>query len=176
MVPTLPALAVNQLTLMIGLLIFGATAGILDIAMNVQGVAVEARMRRPVMSSFHGMYSAGGIAGSIIGGGLAGSEAAWQIASRGIPVTLHEMRPARATGVHQTDGLAELAGRRAWIHFADASISDDTEARLAAAIRSASALPPREIIAELYDAVLAFSAGTPQKNTSTPRPASALRT
>lgn len=71
LVPTLPALAVNQLTLMLGLLIFGATAGILDVAMNVQGVAVEARMRRPVMSSFHGMYSAGGIAGSIIGGGLA---------------------------------------------------------------------------------------------------------
>src|SRR5918995_6855721 len=44
----------------------------------------------------------------IIGGGLAGSEAAWQAASLGVPVTLHEMRPLRATAVHKTDQLAEL--------------------------------------------------------------------
>ena len=44
----------------------------------------------------------------IVGGGLAGCEAAWQAASRGVPVTLHEMRPVRATAVHKTDGLAEL--------------------------------------------------------------------
>ena len=45
---------------------------------------------------------------TIVGGGLAGSEAAWQAASRGIPVVLHEMRPVRPTAVHKTDGLAEL--------------------------------------------------------------------
>ena len=44
----------------------------------------------------------------IIGGGLAGSEAAWQAASLGVPVTLHEMRPVRPTAVHKTDRLAEL--------------------------------------------------------------------
>src|SRR5581483_2439326 len=44
----------------------------------------------------------------VIGGGLAGSEAAWQIASRGVPVVLHEMRPVRMTDAHKTDGLAEL--------------------------------------------------------------------
>ena len=44
----------------------------------------------------------------IIGGGLAGSEAAWQIARAGVPVILHEMRPVRKTDAHQTDGLAEL--------------------------------------------------------------------
>jgi methylenetetrahydrofolate--tRNA-(uracil-5-)-methyltransferase len=44
----------------------------------------------------------------IIGGGLAGSEAAWQAASLGIPVTLYEMRPVRPTAVHKTDRLAEL--------------------------------------------------------------------
>jgi methylenetetrahydrofolate--tRNA-(uracil-5-)-methyltransferase len=44
----------------------------------------------------------------VIGGGLAGSEAAWQIAERGVPVVLHEMRPVRQTDAHQTDGLAEL--------------------------------------------------------------------
>jgi methylenetetrahydrofolate--tRNA-(uracil-5-)-methyltransferase len=44
----------------------------------------------------------------IIGGGLAGSEAAWQIASRGVPVMIHEMRPVRGTAAHRTAGLAEL--------------------------------------------------------------------
>lgn len=44
----------------------------------------------------------------IIGGGLAGSEAAWQIANLGGKVVLHEMRPVRKTDAHQTDGLAEL--------------------------------------------------------------------
>ena len=44
----------------------------------------------------------------IIGGGLAGSEAAWQAASAGVSVVLHEMRPVRATAVHKTDRLAEL--------------------------------------------------------------------
>jgi len=44
----------------------------------------------------------------IIGGGLAGCEAAWQAARRGVPVTIHEMRPVRATEVHKTDRLAEL--------------------------------------------------------------------
>ncbi len=45
---------------------------------------------------------------TIIGGGLAGSEAAWQVASRGVRVRLHEMRPVRPTLVHQSDRLAEL--------------------------------------------------------------------
>ncbi len=44
----------------------------------------------------------------IIGGGLAGSEAAWQLAQSGIPVILHEMRPTRGTDAHHTDSLAEL--------------------------------------------------------------------
>ena len=44
----------------------------------------------------------------IIGGGLAGSEAAWQAASLGVPATIHEMRPVRPTAVHRTDRLAEL--------------------------------------------------------------------
>ena len=44
----------------------------------------------------------------VIGGGLAGSEAAWQIAHAGVPVVLHEMRPQRMTDAHKTNGLAEL--------------------------------------------------------------------
>src|SRR5437667_12386007 len=44
----------------------------------------------------------------IVGAGLAGSEAAWQVANAGIPVVLHEMRPHRMTEAHRTQGLAEL--------------------------------------------------------------------
>ncbi|MDP2378595.1 methylenetetrahydrofolate--tRNA-(uracil(54)-C(5))-methyltransferase (FADH(2)-oxidizing) TrmFO [Reyranella sp.] len=44
----------------------------------------------------------------IVGGGLAGSEAAWQLASLGVPVVLHEMRPTRGTEAHLTENLAEL--------------------------------------------------------------------
>ena len=44
----------------------------------------------------------------VIGGGLAGCEAAWQIARAGAPVVLHEMRPAQMTAAHTGDGLAEL--------------------------------------------------------------------
>jgi methylenetetrahydrofolate--tRNA-(uracil-5-)-methyltransferase len=44
----------------------------------------------------------------IIGGGLAGCEAAWAAANAGVPVVLHEMRPIRGTDAHVTDGLAEL--------------------------------------------------------------------
>lgn len=44
----------------------------------------------------------------IIGGGLAGSEAAWQAAEMGVSVALHEMRPVRKTDVHETENLAEL--------------------------------------------------------------------
>lgn len=45
---------------------------------------------------------------TVVGGGLAGSEAAWQLAQRGHRVTLHEMRPVRQTAAHRTDQLAEL--------------------------------------------------------------------
>src|SRR5204863_9228304 len=45
---------------------------------------------------------------TIIGGGLAGCEAAWQAARRGVAVVLHEMRPVRPTPAHGTDRLAEL--------------------------------------------------------------------
>src|ERR671931_1709214 len=44
----------------------------------------------------------------VIGGGLAGAEAAWQIAASGVPVMLHEMRPLRMTAAHKSAALAEL--------------------------------------------------------------------
>ena len=45
---------------------------------------------------------------TVIGGGLAGSEAAWQLARQGVAVRLYEMRPVRPTDAHHTDKLAEL--------------------------------------------------------------------
>src|SRR5881296_838892 len=50
----------------------------------------------------------GDLTAAVVGGGLAGSEAAWALAERGIAVTLHEMRPVRMTAAHQSDKLAEL--------------------------------------------------------------------
>jgi methylenetetrahydrofolate--tRNA-(uracil-5-)-methyltransferase len=57
----------------------------------------------------------------VVGGGLAGSEAAWQIANAGVPVVLHEMRPVRGTEAHKTGGLAELV-------CSNSFRSDDAEA------------------------------------------------
>ncbi len=45
---------------------------------------------------------------SVVGGGLSGAEAAWMLATRGIPVILYEMRPRATTPAHRTDGLAEV--------------------------------------------------------------------
>src|SRR5271169_7150729 len=44
----------------------------------------------------------------VVGGGLSGSEAAWQLARRGVPAVLHEMRPLRSTAAHKTGQFAEL--------------------------------------------------------------------
>ena len=62
----------------------------------------------------------------VIGGGLAGSEAAWQLARAGVPVVLHEMRPERGTDAHQTDDLAELV-------CSNSFRSDDSESNAAGA-------------------------------------------
>ena len=67
----LPALAVNVVTLGLSLIGFGAALGILDVAMNAHGVAVQAQLGRPVMSSLHGVFSVGGLLGSLAAGGAA---------------------------------------------------------------------------------------------------------
>ena len=82
----------------------------------------------------------------IIGGGLAGSEAAWQAAQAGVPVILHEMRPVRGTDAHKTDSLAELV-------CSNSFRSDDAKAnavgllhaemRLAGSLIMAAATPTR---------------------------------
>lgn len=73
--PLLPA-APSQLLLFLALFIFGAAYGVMDVAMNAQAVLVEERYGRPIMSSFHGVFSVGGLlgaasAGLVIGAGVA---------------------------------------------------------------------------------------------------------
>jgi predicted MFS family arabinose efflux permease len=63
----LPPLAPSLVVLCLALLVFGAVAGMADIAMNHQGLVVEERAGRPRMSGLHGMWSVGGIAGSAVG-------------------------------------------------------------------------------------------------------------
>ena len=60
----LPILAPSALSLAAALFVFGATNGVMDVAMNAHAVAVERLLKRPVMSSFHGMWSLGGLVGS----------------------------------------------------------------------------------------------------------------
>ena len=76
----LPALAPNLALLALALVVVGVGNGVLDVSMNSQAVAVERRYRRPIMTTFHGLFSAG----SLAGGALAGL-----IAWRGIDVTPH---------------------------------------------------------------------------------------
>jgi len=65
------ALAPNPWTLMAGLFIFGMGHGALDVAMNAQAVVVEVRYDKPIMSSFHALFSLGGLAGAGLGGVIA---------------------------------------------------------------------------------------------------------
>lgn len=62
-----PGLATAPWQLGLALALFGFANGALDVSMNSQAVVVEQRYRRPIMSAFHGLFSAGGIAGSLVG-------------------------------------------------------------------------------------------------------------
>ncbi len=64
----LPALAASAVVLGLALAGFGAALGGADVAMNAHAVAVQERVGRPIMSSFHGVYSVGGLAGALAGG------------------------------------------------------------------------------------------------------------
>ena len=68
-----PALAGGLGPLMAALFVFGASAGALDVGMNANGILVERARGRPVMTSLHAGYSIGALAGSVIGGLLAGA-------------------------------------------------------------------------------------------------------
>lgn len=66
------ALAPNAITLWIALFLFGAATSTMDVAMNDQAVLVEQRSQKPLMSSFHGSWSIGALAGAMLGAGIAG--------------------------------------------------------------------------------------------------------
>ena len=72
--------ASNAVTLALALVLFGALAGMMDVAMNAQGVEVEKRLGTPTMSRFHGFFSAGGMIGAGIGA---------LVAARQVPPALH---------------------------------------------------------------------------------------
>jgi predicted MFS family arabinose efflux permease len=76
----LPGLAGDMLSLMAALFVLGACNGGLDVAMNAQAALVEQRYARPIMSSFHGLWSVGGLAGAALGG---------IIATQGVAVRTH---------------------------------------------------------------------------------------
>ena len=65
------SLAVNAWTLGAALIVYGATAAAMDVAMNAQGVEVEKRLGKPTMSRFHAMFSLGGMTGAALGGFIA---------------------------------------------------------------------------------------------------------
>jgi hypothetical protein len=70
------AIAGDAITLGLALVLFGAFAGMMDVAMNAQGVEVEKRLETPTMSRFHGLFSLGGM----LGAGAGAAVAAWGIA------------------------------------------------------------------------------------------------
>jgi MFS family permease len=82
----LPTLAPNGWWLGLALALFGAANGAMDVAMNALAVEVEQRMGRPIMSSLHGLWSAGGLAGALLGGWLAhqGVWPGWHLAGVGV--------------------------------------------------------------------------------------------
>ncbi|MBB4302156.1 methylenetetrahydrofolate--tRNA-(uracil-5-)-methyltransferase [Rhodobium orientis] len=80
----------------------------------------------------------------VVGGGLAGSEAAWQIASAGVPIVLHEMRPERGTEAHKTGDLAELV-------CSNSFRSDDAESNAVGVLHAEMRLG-RSLIMEAADA------------------------
>jgi MFS family permease len=65
------ALAPSLATLCVALFVFGVVHGVLNIAMNARGVEVERAAERPIMSSFHAVYSIGGFLGAVVGGAFA---------------------------------------------------------------------------------------------------------
>lgn len=85
----LPTLALNLPLLIIALLLVGIAFGTLDVAMNAQAIAIEQRYHRPIMSSFHGLYSVGGMTGVV--GGL--------LASLGVDPTIHLCGTALLLGI-----------------------------------------------------------------------------
>ncbi|EYB67556.1 major facilitator superfamily transporter [Deinococcus phoenicis] len=93
----LPFLMPDLLTLMLALALLGAINGVLDVAMNAQGVTVEQALKRPILSRLHAYFSLGGVLGALLGAALLGR----------VPVLAHV---GLVVGVTTLTGL--IAGRQ----------------------------------------------------------------
>ncbi len=117
----LPGFAATPPLLMLALFVLGACNGSLDVAMNAQAAVVEQQHAQPIMASFHGLWSVGSLLGAILGG-LA--------ASQGMPVGLHLLGVAGASG-----SVAFVATRQLIPHGGTPSLE-----------HPAVALPPRVLV------------------------------
>ncbi|TDB87981.1 MFS transporter, partial [Actinomadura sp. 7K534] len=97
-------LAWNLGALIVSLLLLGASLGLMDVAMNAQGVAVERGYGRPLMSGLHGWYSIGTLVAALIGSG---------VAYAGVPVPLHLSAAAAALAALTAIGCRGLLDRSA---------------------------------------------------------------
>lgn len=102
----LPALAPEPALLFLALLIFGFASGTLDVSMNTQAAVVEQRYGRPIMSSFHALFSTGGLLGSVVGGA---------VASRGISPATHLLIAAAVLAIMAFFATVRLLPRAAGI-------------------------------------------------------------
>jgi len=111
----LPVLASTPLLLALALLIFGAFNSTLDVAMNAQAVEVEQRRGRPIMSSFHALFSVGGLAGAALTGVIAaaGIGAMGHVAATALIGSTLVLIALRALVVAAVHGVREAHARAA---------------------------------------------------------------
>jgi len=135
-------LAGNLAALIAALLLFGGSLGLMDVAMNAQGVAVERRLGRPIMSGLHGAYSIGTLAAALVGSGLAHLE---------VPVPVHLSVAAVALTALVLAGCQGLLDRSAdeSPDTADAAGEDGRSATSAPAAGADTVLGARRMLALL---------------------------
>jgi fucose permease len=126
-----------------GLFLFGFSSGTWDVAMNVQGAAVEQRLGRAIMSRFHAGWSVGTVAGAGIGAVMV---------ALGVPVTVHLLAAALAVAV-----AVPIAARRFLPHARAAARRDGTAARRSPL---AAWTEPRTLLIGLFVLCMAFTEGT----------------
>jgi MFS family permease len=130
----LPALVWNMVSLLAALVLLGTSLGLLDVAMNAQGVAVERAYRRPLMSGLHGAYSIGALVGAAMGS---------LVAKLGVPPLWHF---AIAAAVLAIAGFAVFS----WLLGPAADLPPESDAAGAAA--------PTTMLARLRDSLGGFRA------------------
>lgn len=121
LLPIALGLSGNLAQLMVTLLVYGVSGGLMDVAMNAQAVRVEREYRRPLINSFHAFYSFGGLAGALLGGlfAWAGVSLALTFTAVGVPLAvvaagvrrgLLQGPESREAAVAGPDGTARAPG------------------------------------------------------------------